>query len=233
LGRESLSRRQAWFKSYITTILQRDIRDLANIDALTSIPDILKIMAIRCAQPLNIADISRSLKIPQTSLKRYLALLESTFLTYRVLPWHGNLNSRLVKTPKVYMNDTGLAAHLLGIDEAGLAGNPTLTGQLFENFVASELVKQIPWSKQQPGMFHFRTHTGREVDIVLENAQGRCIGIEVKSGAHVTSHDAGGLFFLKETIGNRFYRGIILYTGTETIPFDERIHAIPISALWS
>jgi len=212
--------------------LQRDIRDLANIDALASIPDILKIIAIRCAQPLNVADVSRSLRIPQTSLKRYLAMLESTFLIHRVLSWHGNLNNRLVKTSKVYMNDTGLAAHLLGIDEAGLSGNPTLAGQLFENFVTNELIKQISWSKQHPGIYHFRTHAGREVDIVLENAQGLCIGIEVKSGVHVTAHDAGGLFFLRDSIGNRFHRGIILYTGTETIPFDERIHAVPICALW-
>jgi predicted AAA+ superfamily ATPase len=232
LARKQPSRRNAWFKSYIETIIQRDILELAKIEGLRYIPDLLHLLAGRCAGLLSFSDLSRSLQMPQSSLKRYFALLEAAFLIYRVPSWHGNFITRFIKSPKVYCNDTGLASYLLGVDAKRLENDQVLAGRLCENFVVNELHKQASWSKTCPMLYHFRSHDGQEVDSVLENRQGQCVGIEIKSSTSVSPGDAKGLRYLKDQLGKRFLRGVVLYNGTRTVPFDDRIHAVPISSLW-
>lgn len=232
LYRKTSARQKAWFSSYITTILQRDVRDLANIEGLTILPRLLSLLAARTASLLNYADISRSIGIPQSTLKRYMSLLETTFLIQTLPAWFTNLSKRLVKAPKLIFSDTGLIAHLIDLNEERMKTDAGIFGQLLENFVVIELKKQISWSNTQPQMFHYRTQTGQEVDIVLENAAGKVIGIEVKASSTVTGRDFKGLHALSEAIGKRFHRGIVLYTGTENIPFGKYLHALPISYLW-
>jgi len=224
-------RRQAWFESYMTTILQRDIRDLANIEGLTSLPRLLAVIAARSPALLNFAELSRSLAIPQSTLKRYMTLLEATFLIQQLPAWSGNFTKRLVKTSKMVMTDTGLMAHLIGFDKKRLETG-AMIGPLFENFVIMELRKQITWSDVKPRMFHFRTQAGQEVDIVLEDRSGHLIGIEVKASATVHAHDFKGLRVLAEATGERFQRGIVLYTGPKIIPFGESLTALPVQLLW-
>lgn len=224
-------RRRAWFESYITTILQRDIRDLANIEGLTSLPRLLAVIAAHTPALLNFAELSRTLAIPQSTLKRYITLLEATFLIQQLPAWSGNFTKRLVKTSKIVMGDTGLMAHLLGLNQKSLAAG-RLVGPLFENFVIMELKKQIIWSAAKPQMFHFRTQAGQEVDIVLEDRSGNLVGIEVKAGATIHAHDFKGLRVLAEATDRRFRRGIVLYTGTEIIPFGEFMTALPVQSLW-
>ena len=233
LSRTSEVRQKAWFGSYITTILQRDVRDLANIEGLTQLPRLLTLLAARAASLLNFSELSRSIAFPQTTLKRYLALLESTFMVQTLPAWSGNLGKRLVKAPRLILNDTGLLAYLLGLSRARLADNTTLVGPLLQNFVVMELRKQVPWSRTQAQLFHFRTQTGHEVDLLLEDAAGRLVGIEIKARATINSRDFKGLRALAEATGRRFHRGVVLYTGAETIPFGERFHALPVSVLWS
>src|SRR5919198_738752 len=160
--RETAVRRSAWFSSYITTILQRDVRDLANIEQLTTLPRLLSLLAARVMGLMNVADISRSLAIPLTTLQRYMTLLEATFLIQRLPAWSGNLGKRLVKGPRLLLIDTGLVVHLLGLDEARLARTPEQFGAVLENFVAMELLKQTTWIATQTHLFHFRTPTGQE-----------------------------------------------------------------------
>ncbi len=226
------SRRDDWFRSYISTILQRDIRELSNIEGLTELPRLLTLLATRAGSSLNFADIARDLSIPQTSLKRYFALLEMTFIVQASPAWSSNLGKRLVKSPKLYLNDTGLLAHLLGFSKDRLARDPKQSGPLLENFVVMELRKQASWSKTQPELFHFRTQTGREVDIVLEDRSGRIVGIEVKASATLGTDDLKGLKVLAELAGKRFHRGVVLYAGQDAIPFGSRVHAMPVSSLW-
>ncbi len=233
LSRTSEARQKAWFGSYITTILQRDVRDLANIEGLTQLPRLLTLLAARAASLLNFSELSRSIAFPQTTLKRYLALLESTFMVQTLPAWSGNLGKRLVKAPRLILNDTGLLAYLLGLSRERLADNTTLVGPLLQNFVVMELRKQVPWSRTQAQLFHFRTQTGHEVDLLLEDAAGRLVGIEIKARATINSRDFKGLRALAEATGRRFHRGVVLYTGAETIPFGERFHALPVSVLWS
>ncbi|TAN41176.1 MAG: ATP-binding protein [Nitrospirae bacterium] len=233
IGRTKADRRKAWFDAYLTTLMQRDIRDLANIEGLTILPRVLALLAARASSLLNFSELSRSLGIPQTTLKRYLSLMETTFLLQPMQAWSGNLGKRLVKAPKVMLNDTGLIANLAGLSDESKELYPGFIGSVFENFVAMEFKKQIAWSKIQPKLFHFRTQAAQEVDIALEDSAGRIVGIETKLSNTVESRDFKGLAALNEAIGNRFHRGIVLYTGSEVIPFAKDMHAIPVNALWT
>lgn len=230
--RRSESRRRDWFDAYITTILQRDVRDLADIEHLSAMPRILSLMATRAGALLNVADLSRTSGVPNSTLQRYLALLEHTFLVRLIPAWSSNRSKRLIRTPKVALVDTALLAHLAGISSARLRREPSLAGPLLENFVALELWKQMGWSSIRAQLFHFRTHGGREVDLVLEADDGRVVGIEVKASATVDRRDFLGLETLREAAGSRFHRGVVLYTGTEVLPFGPGMSALPVSALW-
>ena len=233
LARSSPERRRAWFNSYLTTILQRDVRDIANIEGLTDLPRLLALLASRTGALLNQADVSRAAGLPYTTLLRYLTLLEATFLVQMLPAWSSNLGQRLVKSPKVTLCDTGLAASLLGLDAARLTQDGSLRGQFLETFVTMEFRKQSGWSRTQPGLFHWRTAGQQEVDLLLEDAGGRLVGIEVKASGTASSSDFKGLRALSEATGDRFVRGVVLYAGSQTIPFGERLHAVPLSALWS
>jgi hypothetical protein len=232
LKRRTGQRRSAWFGSYITTLLQRDVRDLAQIEGLTEMPGLLSLLAARATATVNFSEYSRSLGMPQSTLKRYMTLLQMTFLVQMLPAWSANLGKRVIKAPKLVLGDTGLMAYLTGTDHARLTQNPSLMGALLENFVIMELRKQMGWSRTRTGIFHFRTGTGEEVDIVLEDAAGRVVGIEVKSRAVVREKDFAGLRIMAGALGKRFLHGLVLYNGAETIPFGARLHAIPVSALW-
>jgi uncharacterized protein len=224
--------RGAWFGSYLLTRVERDLRDLANREGLSALRRMLAIMAARTSALLNFAELARSVAIPQTTLKRYFALLEATFLAQLVPAWSGDVGKRLIKVPKLFLNDTGLAAYLLGVSAERLAEETAVRGALAENFVAMELCKQAGWKQLPPHVFHFRTAAGQEVDFVIENAAGLLAGIEVRAKATVTARDFSGLRALAEIAGRRFRRGIVLYTGNSAVAFGSDLMALPISALW-
>ena len=161
-----------------------------------------------------------------------MALFEATYLIYYLPPWSTNLGKRIVKTPKIFFTDTGLASYLLGADTELLQNHNTFSGPLLENFVLSELRKQSAWNHIQPNFSHFRSQTGLEVNFILENRRRQCVGIEVKASATVRSDDFKGLRWLQKQLDKRFLRGIVLYTGEEVVPFGEELYAIPVSALW-
>jgi uncharacterized protein len=143
------------------------------------------------------------------------------------------LGNRLVRAPKTSFIDTGILTFLLGINPQRLLHDATFIGPLFENFVLSELRKQLTWSEHQANLYHFRTAKNVEVDIVIEDRAGTIIGIETKYGKTVTSEDFKGLRHLQERAGNKFKRGIIIYTGAEVISVGNKFFALPVSALWS
>ncbi|MFU8798166.1 MAG: ATP-binding protein [Gammaproteobacteria bacterium] len=230
--RANENRRATWFESYITAILQRDIRDLANIEGLTEFPRLLALLASRSASLLNFAELSRSIGIAQTTLKRYLILLETTFLIRYIPAFSSNLGKRTVKSPKLYLNDTGLMAHLNGSNKERLFREPLLWGSLLETFVQAELIKHLGWSVTPAYLMHYRTQTGIEVDFILENRAGNLIGIEVKASATITAKNLNGLRHFMELTKEKFQLGIVLYTGNRIVPFGEKLFAIPISALW-
>lgn len=225
-------RRKAWFSSYVTTLVQRDVRDLSNVEGLHEMPRLLSLLAAQSASLLNVSELSRNTGLPQMTLKRYLTLLQATFLVHLVPAWFGNIGKRLIKSPRVYLNDAGLLTYLNGMDTDRLLESPEKMGHILENFVVAELMKQITWSQTQPRVFYYRTAAGQEVDVVLENAAGKIVGIEVKSAATVTARDFKGLQDLSAALGERFLRGLLLYPGPNTVPFGNKLYAVPLSALW-
>lgn len=231
--RGSDARRTDWLNAYVTTILQRDVRELAAIQGLSDLPLLLALIAARATGALNTADLSRSARIPVATLNRYLTLLQATFLLQLVPAWSSNLSSRLVKSPKILLNDSGVLATLSGLSEAYLETSPTAAGILIENFVGMELIKLASWSRTRPELFYFRTHDGKEVDYVLQDRTGAIVGIEVKAASSVQEADFKGLRALADLVGARFVRGVVLYTGDLLAPFGPRLTAAPLTSLWT
>ena len=233
IQRTAEDRRSAWFASYISTILQRDVRDLARVDALHQLPNLLKLLATRTAGLANLADIGRDAGLPHTTLTRYLALLETVFLVHRLPAWSTNMGKRLVKAPKLHMVDTGLTCHLIGANARRLRDDRVLLGRMLETFVVGELRKQLSWNAPHTSLYHFRTAGGLEVDIVLEQADGSVAGVEVKGSATVTASDFVALQALHDQLGKQFRTGIVLYLGDRVIPFGEKLWLVPVPALWA
>lgn len=229
--RTSERRLGAWFDSYLATILQRDIKDLANIEGLTELPKLVRLLAVRSGGLLNFAELARSTGIPQTSLKRYMALLETLFLIRQVPAWSSHLGKRLQKSPKLFLSDYGLMAHLQGLNAAQLREQHGLPGGLVEAFVHAELAKHQTWAAWPTQLMHYRTSTGIEVDFVLENRRQELLGMEVKAAATVTGKDFNGLRHLRDTAPAQFKRGVLLYTGEQVVNFDEQMTAVPVGLL--
>lgn len=233
VARTSARRREAWFDSYVQAILQRDVRDLANIEQLTEIPNLLQLLATRSGTLLNFAEVSRTAGLSQSTLKRYFALLEMLFLVVRLPSWERNPGKRLVKAPKVFLPDSGLLSHFLAATAESLAAKPGLPGGAVETYVLAELLKHVAFSRERLTLWHYRTQTNIEVDFILENRLGQITGIEVKASATVDSKDFKGLRHLLETEPASFQRGIVLYAGREVIPFAENLWAVPLSFWWA
>jgi predicted AAA+ superfamily ATPase len=232
LERVSSRRRAAWYRDYIQTLVQRDVRDIARIGALDALPRLLSLAAAQTARLLNVAELAAPFQLSRPTIRDYVTLLTRLFLLEELPPWHSNRLSRLVKTPKLHLGDTGLACALLGIDGAMLWRDRQLYGQLLETFVYQELRRQADWTPEPIAFHHFRDKDGLEVDLVL-GMGGRLSGVEVKAGSTVKAEDFRGLRKLKDAIGPAFARGVVLYDGEAVIPFGDALQAVPISLLWT
>ena len=143
-----------------------------------------------------------------------------------------NRLSRLIKTPKIHVGDTGVACALLGLDAAALIADRARLGQLVETFVFQELRRQASWDDASIAFFHFRDKEAAEVDVVLERGAQQIAGVEVKAAATVTAADFRGLRKLKDATGRRFAAGVVLDDGETSASFGEGLYAVPILALW-
>ncbi len=231
-ARGKAERRRAFFDAYLAALMARDVRDIAAIEDPGALRRLLKLAAARSASLLNHSELARTLSLPVTTLKRYLALLEALFLVHEVPAWASNRGKRLVRAPKLHVVDSGLLLALAGLDAEALRRERTLLGPVVESFVAAELSKQVGWSPMRPVLHHFRSHAGQEVDLVLEDARGRLVGVEVKASATVTSNDLNGLRALAEVAGKSWVQGLVLHTGRDTVAFGPGLTACPIDVLW-
>ncbi|WP_018124609.1 ATP-binding protein [Desulfovibrio oxyclinae] len=232
MTRKTHKRRNAWFDSYLTTIVERDIRDIARVQETATMLRLVRLLATRTSSQLNQSEVSRTMQMPNATLGRYIDLLEKVFLIHFLPAWAPNLGKRLVKSPKLYMVDCGLAAHLMGADADRLLNTPELAGQLLETFVVNEILKHLTWSNVSATPYHFRTHAGLEVDLILEKPSGKIGCVEIKHSAQVAPKHFRGLKAVKNDLGDKFQSGVVLYGGTEVVPFGEDMFAVPISALW-
>ena len=232
LARSSERRRATWYRDYLDALVQRDVRELARISSLDALPRLLALAAAQTARLLNVADLASPFQLSRPTIRDYVTLLERVFLLETLPPWHSNRLSRLVKTPKLHLGDTGLACALLGVDSVALTANRPLLGQLLETFVFQELRRQASWQDDLMAFFHYRDKDGAEIDIVIERGARALAGVEVKASATVTAADFRGLRKLKETVGRRFAGGVILYDGETSASFGDGLHAVPLRALW-
>jgi uncharacterized protein len=225
-------RRGQWFESYLQTLLRQDVRDLSQIEGITQLPRILELLATRSTGLLNLSELSRALRMPLNTLKRYLKLLETLFVLTTLPAWNSPLGKRLAKSPKLMLRDTGLMSHLMGAEPGRLKHNPDQLSGLLEAFVIGEVRKLMGWSKDRVRRFHYRTLTGQGVDLLLERADGRVMGLEIRSSASIQSRDLKGLQSLAEMAGDAFHRGVVLYLGTEVVGLGEKMWGVPVAGVW-
>lgn len=232
LARSTPRRRSAWYRDYIESLVQRDVRHLARISALDALPRLLTMAAGQTARLLNISDLASTFQVSRPTIRDYLTLLRNVFLVDELPPWHTNRLSRLIKTPKLHLGDSGVACSLLGVTVETLMADRQLMGQLLETFLYQELRRQAGWREIPTRFYHFRDKDGVEVDMVLETEGRQLSGIEVKAAATVMAADFRGLRKLRDATGEHFSAGVVLYDGETTASFGDRLFAVPIRTLW-
>lgn len=225
--------RRTWFDSYISTIIQRDVKQIAELEKSALLPHLLRVLASRAGGLMNDSDIAREVGLNSVTGKSYRNILKLMFLTFDVNPWYRNIGKRLVKSPKGYLSDTSMICHLFDYNLEEISKTkPEIFGHLVENFVASEITKQLSNSHINAQLYHFRTSDNKEVDFILEKPDGSVFAIEVKKSETVNADDFRGIKVFQELTGKDFTGGVVLYAGKEAVPFGENLWAVPFFALW-
>lgn len=230
-GRSARSRTR-FFSSYLASIIGRDIDDIANVRNVENVERLLSVIAARSGGLTSFNGIGNDLGLDAKTVRSHTKILEDLFLVRQLKPWHVNLGSRQIKSSKTYVVDSGLLAHLIGTDERRIAEDGTVAGTMLESFIAMELLRQADWAERPVQLFHYRDKQQREVDVVLERHDGDVVGIEIKASATPASGDFAGLQHLRDKLGSRFKAGVLLHLGADTLPFGDRLAAVPVGGLW-
>jgi uncharacterized protein len=232
VARADPRRRGRFFDAYVQNLIDRQVRQLGEIERTAQLKALLGLLAARSGQLVAAGSLESDLRISRPTVARYMSLLEEIFLIKRIPGWSRNLGTRATATPKLIYVDSGIAARLLSVDSHALRRPGAPFGPLLEGFVLSELARQLTWSAELADLYHYRDHNKVEVDVVLENRRRQVIGIEVKAASTVRADDFAGLRRLADKLGDDFIVGIVLYTGTATLPFGPKFRALPVSAVW-
>jgi predicted AAA+ superfamily ATPase len=224
--------RGRWFESYLRSLVQRDLRDMSDAQKLAEMPRLIRVLAAQASGVFVPDRVAQRVGLSTKTIQSYVRLLETVFVVRTVPAWRPGLTARERLAPKVFLADTGLLAYLLGARAERAATDPQISGKLFENFVATEFVKQLVWAEHQVEIYHYRRDR-REIDLVLEANDGTVVAIEAKASASLAGSDRRALLELRDSLGEKFRAGVLLHTGTETVPLGERIWGLPVSALWS
>ena len=225
-------RRRAWARQYIDALIQRDVQDVANIDRLDQLPRFLEALALVSGQLCNYSQLGGQLNMDHKTASRYVGVFEHMYLLNRVAPWARNPINRVVKTPKLQFIDSGLLSALIELTPAMAQQDRSRFGHVLESFVDGELRKHASTAERRYRLGFYRDHNQNEVDVVIENPQGLIVGVEVKASATVKASDFRGLKQLASLAGDQFKMGVILYDGTQTLPFGEGLWIAPLSTLW-
>lgn len=211
--------RATWFEGYADQLVRHDVLELAAARSAGALADLVRAVALNTAGLPSITTLAQTARIDHRTAKTYLDLLESLAIIERLPAWSTNRLSRLVRSPKYYIVDPGLAAHLAGDDRAGLLTSADRLGRLIDTFVVAKLRPLLKLASPRVGAYHLRDANGtREVDLILASAAGQVVGIEIKASATVTAKSAKHLGWLRDTVGPRFTRGVVLHSGSMTFP---------------
>lgn len=232
VARTTAPRRAAWARQYLDALVTRDVRDIAHLEKIAQLPRLLAALGQMAGQVCNVNQLAGQVGLDHKTADKYLAVLEQMFLLRRVAPWSANRLSRVVKAPRIHFLDSGLLASLVGLTEAGVERDRSRFGPLLESYVYGELLKLASWAEGGYRVFGYRDRDGGEVDFVVENAEGRIAGIEVKAAASTQAADFAGLRKLAALAGTKFAGGIVLYDGRETLPMGGGLWAVPLATLW-
>lgn len=233
IGRGSERRQQDWARSYLTSVLTRDLRDIAEIEKLTELPKFVRFLAQHSGQLVNYSEFGSSINVNYKTGQRYVGLLEKIFLVTTLQPWYSNALKRIIKTPKLHFLDSGLLCTSRGLTFDRIKANRNEFGSVLETFVFAEVMKLMTGSDLRLTPYHFRDQQMHEVDIVLEHDDGMIIGIEVKASATVNAGDFAGLRKLADACKEKFAFGVVLYDSGDLVPFGGKLAAAPLSSLWS
>lgn len=218
--------RDLFYSSYVQTYLQRDVRDLANVGDISAFTRFLRASAARTGQLLNIQDLCRDANINQATGKRWLSILEISGLIFLLEPFHSNINKRLVKTPKLYFLDTGLASWLSGWGSAETLEKGAMSGAFLENWVISEIRKN---AKSSGNLFYYRDKDGKEIDLLIQN-DGIIHPVEIKKTAS-PNKDTVRHFKVLDNLKTPIGRGCIISLAPQRIPITDTIENIPVGML--
>lgn len=231
LGRTSAARRASWAAAYLKTLLERDLRDVAEIERLDAMPRLLEVLAQLSGQLINFTQIGGQLGLDVKTTQKYIGMLEHIFLVKRLQPWGRNALGRLIKTPKLHFCDAGLQASLIRLTLERAVFDKTRFGATLETWVFAELLKALSLSDQGWRIYHYRDKDQAEVDFVLENPLLEVMGIEVKASSAVNLADFKGLIKLRNLLGKQFLCGVVVYDGEHVLPFGPSLWAVPLAYL--
>ena len=226
-----MRRRQAWAQSYLTTLIERDIQDVARIDDATRIPQLIVILAMLSGQMLNLTQIGGQIGLNAHTVQRYIGILEKLFLVWRLPAWRRHELTRLIKTPKIHFMDSGLHAALARVSPELIEADRTRFGAILESWVHGELLKTLSLTSEPWFLSHYRDKDQVEVDFVVESPLRAILAIEVKAAATVTAADFKGIRRFCDHCGEAFVSGVGLYDGREALPFGEDLWTVPLSYL--
>lgn len=226
-------RARQWYRQYLNAIIQRDVQDIANIRDSDELLRLLKLIALRTGSLINISNLTQDIGLQRDTVGRYLSVLERLFLIRTLPAWHRNASKRLIKAPKIHIVDSGLGCALINLTTADWHRPENGFGGVLESFVVQQLICQAGWVDNELRFSHYRDKDQFEVDLVIEQ-DDRLWGVEIKKSASVQGKDGRGLARLAEQAGRSWQGGILLYTGTSTLPLAgiPNAFAVPMDQLW-
>jgi hypothetical protein len=225
--------RPRWLRSYLAQMVTHDARLVDGGRDPTRLLRYLEVLALHTAGLVDLKTLHEAAGIARVTAEAYERLARELFLLDVVPAWFTNRTKRLVKTPKRYLIDPGLAAAAVNLDADALMRDHDQLGRLLDTFVAAELRAELPVCQSRPRLHHLRTEGGRqEIDLLLELSGHRVIGIEVKANSAPSERDARHLAWLRDQLGDRFVHGLVLHTGPGLFALGDRLSAVPVAALW-
>ncbi len=217
-----------YYSSYVQTYLERDVRSIANISDMLQFNNFIKLLALRSAQELNMASLAKELAVDNTTVKRWLKILELSGIICLLAPYTTNLGKRVIKRPKLYFMDSGLLSYLVGIDSVESYQKSPLKGSLFETFVVTEILKSWWYAGKTPAVYYYRDTRQKEIDIIIERGN-QLYPFEIKS-----SHQPKPTIKQFNVLANstkEIHFGGIIYDGDNVVPIDEQFWFIPASMI--